>query len=293
MTKKRGLGKGLGALIPDFDENTLGKSPTEKKEGLIYLPVDKITTNPNQPRKQFSESEITELSLSIKESGILQPLLVKKTGQGYELIAGERRLRAAHKAGLLVVPVIIREADEKTSQEIALIENIQRKDLNVIEQAEAYKGLIQRYQYTQEDISKKMGKNRTVITNALRLLKLPEEIKKDLLKEKISMGHARAYLGVETVSVQKEAHKQVLKKSLSVRQTENLIKKLKTAKKTKTGNKRPEAEQIQNEFIINELQKRFSTKVKIIKKGKKGNIIIEYYSEEDFNRIYDVLRGYK
>lgn len=291
MIKKRGLGKGIGALIPDFDESTLEKRSSDQNRDLIYAPVDEITTNPNQPRKTFSEEEMQELSQSIKESGILQPLLVKKSNSGYELIAGERRLRAAHKAGLLVVPVIVKQADEKTSQEMALIENIQRKDLNVIEEAEAYQSLIQRYQYTQEDVSRKLGKNRTVITNALRLLKLPEIIKKDLLKDKITMGHARAYLGVDTVSVQKEAHKLVLKKSLSVRQTEDLIKRLKTPASAKTVKKKQETEQVQNEFILNELQKIFSTKVNIIKNGKKGKIIIEYYSEDDFNRIYDVLRG--
>jgi len=164
---------------------------------------------------------------------VLQPLLVKKAEKGFELIAGERRLRAALKAGLMVVPVILKDVDEQTSQEIALIENIQRKDLNVIEEAEAYQSLIKRYDYTQEDVSKKLGKNRTVITNALRLLKLSESIKNDLLREKISMGHARAYLGIEAPEAQKEVHKQVLKKGLSVRQTESLIKKTKNRKNGK------------------------------------------------------------
>ena len=291
MIKKRGLGRGIGALIPDFDESVLDKKGTQSQKGLFFAPIDEIITNPNQPRKTFSEEAIKELSLSIKEKGVLQPLLVKKAEKGYELIAGERRLRASHKAGLLVVPVILKDVDEQTSQEIALIENIQRKDLNVLEEAEAYQSLIKRYKYTQEDVSKKLGKNRTVITNALRLLKLSESIKKDLLQEKISMGHARAYLGIESSSVQHEVHKKVLKKGLSVRQAENLIKKLKTEGLENKGNKKQETEEIQNEFLLNELQKKFSTKVNIIKKGKKGKIIIEYYSEEDLNRIYDVLRG--
>jgi len=291
MIKKRGLGKGIGALIPDFDDSVLDKKETKSEKDLFYAPIDEIKTNPNQPRKTFSEEAIKELSLSIKEKGVLQPLLVKKAEKGFELIAGERRLRAAHKAGLLVVPVILKEADEQTSQEIALIENIQRKDLNVLEEAEAYQSLINRYDYTQEDVSKRLGKNRTVITNALRLLKLSESIKKDLLKEKISMGHARAYLGVDSSPLQQEVHKKVLKKGLSVRQTENLIKKLKTDSLEKKTKKIPGTEEIQNEFLVNELQKMFSTKVNITKRGKKGQIIIEYYSEEDLNRIYDVLRG--
>ena len=291
MIKKRGLGKGIGALIPDFDDSVLDKKGTQSQKDLFFTPIDKIITNPNQPRKIFSEEAINELSLSIKEKGVLQPLLVKKAEKGYELIAGERRLRASHKAGLLVVPVILKDVDEQTSQEIALIENIQRKDLNVLEEAEAYKSLIKRYNYTQEDVSKKLGKNRTVITNALRLLKLSESIKKDLLQEKISMGHARAYLGIESSSVQHEVHKKVLKKGLSVRQAENLIKKLKTEGLENKVKKKQETEEIQNEFLLNELQKKFSTKVNITKKGKKGQIIIEYYSDEDLNRIYDVLRG--
>ncbi len=191
---------------------------------------------------------------------MLQPLLVKKAEKGFELIAGERRLRAALKAGLMVVPVILKDVDEQTSQEIALIENIQRKDLNVIEEAEAYQSLIKRYDYTQEDVSKKLGKNRTVITNALRLLKLSESIKNDLLREKISMGHARAYLGIEAPEAQKEVHKQVLKKGLSVRQTESLIKKLKTEKTEKEVKKKTGVEEIQNEHILNELQKSFRPK---------------------------------
>ncbi len=292
MIKKRGLGKGIGALIPDFDGSVLDKKSAQSQKDLFFTPIDEITTNPNQPRKIFSEEAIKELSLSIEEKGVLQPLLVKRAEKGFELIAGERRLRAAHKAGLLVVPVILKDVDEQTSQEIALIENIQRKDLNVLEEAEAYQNLINRYNYTQEDVSKKLGKNRTVITNALRLLKLSESIKKDLLLEKISMGHARAYLGVESSSVQHEVHKKVLKKGLSVRQTENLIKKLKTEGLEKKVKKKPETEDIQNEFLLNELQKKFSTKVNITKRGKKGQIIIEYYSDEDLNRIFDVLRGF-
>jgi len=219
MIRKKGLGKGISALIPDFNDADLEKRGPEKNKDFFYAAIDEIATNPNQPRKIFSEEEITELSFSIKEQGVLQPLLVKKAEKGFELIAGERRLRAALKAGLMVVPVILKDVDEQTSQEIALIENIQRKDLNVIEEAEAYQSLIKRYDYTQEDVSKKLGKNRTVITNALRLLKLSESIKNDLLREKISMGHARAYLGIEAPEAQKEVHKQVLKKGLSVRQT--------------------------------------------------------------------------
>ena len=263
MIKKRGLGKGIGALIPDFDDSVLDKKGTQSQKDLFFAPIDEIITNPNQPRKNFSEEAIKELSLSIKEKGVLQPLLVKKAIKGYELIAGERRLRASHKAGLLVVPVILKDVDEQTSQEIALIENIQRKDLNVLEEAEAYQRLIKRYNYTQEDVSKKLGKNRTVITNALRLLKLSESIKKDLLQEKISMGHARAYLGIESSSLQHEVHKKVLKKGLSVRQTENLIKKLKTEGLENKVKKKQETEEIENEYILNELQKKFSTKVKI------------------------------
>jgi ParB family chromosome partitioning protein len=287
MSKKRGLGKGISALIPDLDEGII-----DAKEGILQVSIDEIKTNPFQSRKTFPKEKIDELASSIKEKGILQPLLVRKDESGYEIIAGERRLRAAYKIGLSTVPVIVREADERTQQEIALIENIQREDLNVIEEAEAYESLIERFNYTQEEVSQKVGKSRTAVTNALRLLKLGKNIKEDLLQNRITMGHARAYLGAESSAVQAQVHRKVTRKGLSVRQTENLIKKLKTGEKEKGRKKdRSLTDQVQYDFILDELRKRFATKVNVIRKGNKGKIVIEFYSNEEFERIYALLRG--
>lgn len=288
MSKKRGLGRGINALIPDMGAGAI----LEANESIAQINIEEIRANPLQPRKIFSEDELRELADSIKEKGVLQPLLVSLDAAGYELIAGERRLRAAHKAGLSTVPVIIKKVAESERHEIALIENIQRKDLNVLEEAGGYQTLIERYDYTQETVSKKLGKNRTVITNALRLLKLNKNIKQDLINNRISMGHARAYLGLESAAGQQELHRIVLKKGLSVRQTEALTKKLKedkTVKKQKGGES--PAEKAQNEFIIDELRKRFATKVRILRKGERGKIIIEFYSNAEFDKIYDLLRS--
>ena len=288
MVKKRGLGKGISALIPDVQE-----AIPDKKGGLLQVRIEEITTNPFQPRKEFSETNIEELSSSIKEKGILQPLIVTKSESGYELIAGERRLRAALKAGILTVPVTVRTSDEKERQEIALIENIQREDLNVIEVAEGCQRLIERFDSTQEEIAKRLGKSRSVITNILRLLRLSRNIKEALRQKKIFMGHARAYLSLESTAKQKEAHKIVVKKRLSVRQTETLTKKMGAAStKSKTGKPDTGIEKTQNAFIADDLKKRFSTKVNILRKGEKGKVVIEFYSNEDFERIYDLLRGY-
>lgn len=286
MTKIRGLGKGIGALIPQ------GESVLDSTAGIINLTIDEIKTNPFQPRKNFSEETLDELASSIKQKGILQPLLVRREGPEYLLIAGERRLRAAYKAGLSTVPVrVISVADTELS-EIALIENLQREDLNIIEEAEAYQGLIDRFKYTQEAVAEKVGKSRAAVTNALRLLRLNRNIKEDIIQEKISMGHARAYLGLDSPAIQDEAHRIVIKRGLSVRQTEKLIQNMKESKRAKKSKKDISAiEQAQYAFIMDELQKRFATKINLKRSGNKGKIIIDFYSNEDFERIYDLLRG--
>lgn len=284
MSKPRGLGKGIGALIPDLDTDII-----EQRDSILHLPIELIKANPFQPRKNFPEEKMVELADSIREKGILQPLLVKRDQDGYELIAGERRLRAAYKAGISIVPVIVKKVDEQTRQEIALIENIQREDLNVLEEAEAYQSLIDRFHYTQEEISKRVGKSRTTITNTLRLLKLSEHIRRDLLENKISMGHARAYLGLESTTLQNEVHRKVIKHGMSVRQTEKSIKLLKNNKSNREKDKNS-PDNVQIDYIIDDLRRRFSTRVDINRKGNRGKIIIEFYSNEDFERIYDLLR---
>jgi len=286
MTKTRGLGKGISALIPE------GESVLDSQQTFFTVPIEQIKTNPHQPRKSFPEETIEELAASIKQHGILQPLLVKREGHEYVLIAGERRLRAAYKAGVQTIPVRLVSGDESELSEKSLIENLQREDLNPIEEAEAYQYLIQRFDYTQETIAEKVGKSRTAITNALRLLRLSQNIKNDLVQQKISMGHARAYLGLESQALLEEAHKIVMKRGLSVRQTERLVQQLKLNKRLrKTKKHLSSIEEAQYNFIMDELQKKFATKIHLVRHGTKGKIIIDFFSDEDFERIYQLLRG--
>jgi len=286
MTKTRGLGKGISALIPE------GESVLDSQQTFFTVPIEQIKTNPHQPRKSFPEETIEELAASIKQHGILQPLLVKREGHEYVLIAGERRLRAAYKAGVQTIPVRLVSGDESELSEKSLIENLQREDLNPIEEAEAYQYLIQRFDYTQETIAEKVGKSRTAITNALRLLRLSQNIKNDLVQQKISMGHARAYLGLESQALLEEAHKIVMKRGLSVRQTERLVQQLKLNKRLrKTKKHLSSIEEAQYNFIMDELQKKFATKIHLVHHGTKGKIIIDFFSDEDFERIYQLLRG--
>ncbi|MCP4714641.1 MAG: ParB/RepB/Spo0J family partition protein, partial [Deltaproteobacteria bacterium] len=197
---------------------------------------------------------------------------------------------AALKAGLSTVPVIVKDVDDRARQEIALIENIQREDLNVLEEAEAYQGLIERFSYTQEEVSKRVGKSRTVVTNSLRLLKLSSTIKADLLDDKVSMGHARAYLGLDDPLLQQEVHRTVIKKGLSVRQTEDCVKRHRSGSfKTKSTKKQQNTSEY--DHVVEELRKRFATKIDVSRSGKRGKIVIEFFSGDDFERIYDLLRG--
>lgn len=284
--KPKGLGRGLGALIPE-GEAVVPAAPA----GVQQANIDHIEVNPFQPRKIFSEDAIAELAASITSKGVLQPLLVKKYGSGYQLIAGERRLRAAMKAGLRTVPVIVKEVDEQDAREIALIENLLRTDLNVVEEAEGYQSLIGSYGYTQEQLAEKIGKSRSAIANALRLLKLSPVIKQDLMNGAIDMGHARAYLSLDSRSVQEIAHKEVLKKGLSVRQTEALVKKLKEGGKKTKEKQELSSEDAQLSHLAGQLQKKLGARVRIQGRGDKGTICIEYCSHDDFERLYELLRG--
>lgn len=285
---KRGLGRGIGALIPVAEE----PSAKENTAHPPRVPIAEITTNPNQPRKQFNEEHLQELAASIKEKGVLQPLLVCRTNEGYELIAGERRLRAAMKAGLDTVPVVIKNVCDREKQEIALIENIQREDLNALEEAQAYQSLIEQFTYTQEEVAQKVGKSRSAVTNALRLLKLDAAIKRDLMHNAISMGHARAYLALETGAQQKKVHILVMKKGLSVRQTENYIKKIKLGKiNINLYSKASHSKTNEFDHLLEDLRKRFATKIHIEGRPDKGRVVMEFFSRDDFERIYDLLRG--
>ena len=283
-TKRMALGKGLGALLPEFGQAEL--------KTLLFCGIEEIIPNRSQPRKHFDESKIEELAWSIKEKGILEPLIVRRMDQGYELIVGERRWRAAQKAGLKEVPVIVKEAEGREALEISLIENIQREDLNPIEAAEAFKHLIEEFDISQEDLSKRIGKDRTTITNTLRLLRLPLEVRNQLLENRITPGHARAILSLENKEKQKELCALIIKKGLSVREAEAIAKRWseKPKKSIAPVKKRGDLES-QLSSLQDSLRKYLGTKVLITPKDKKGKIEIEYYSHEDLERIVEAILG--
>jgi ParB family chromosome partitioning protein len=283
-TKRMALGKGLGALLPEFGQ------PEPKT--LLYCGIEEIIANRSQPRKHFDESKLQELAESIKEKGILEPLIVRRTEQGYELMVGERRWRAAQKAGLKEVPILVKEAERREALEISLIENLQREDLNPIEAAEAFKNLIEEFNISQEDLSKRIGKDRTTIANTLRLLKLPVEVKNQLLQNRITSGHARAILSLESKEKQKELCALIIKKGLSVREAEALAKRWsEKPKKTVAPVKQRGDLESQLGSLQDSLRKYLGTKVQITPKGKRGKIEIEYYSHEDLERIVEAIIG--
>ncbi len=283
-TKRMALGKGLGALLPEYGQ------PEPKT--LLYCGIEEIIPNRSQPRKHFDESKLQELAESIKEKGILEPLLVRRTDQGYELIVGERRWRAAQKAGLKEVPVVVKEADRREVLEISLIENLQREDLNPIEAAESFKHLLEEFNIRQEDLSQRIGKDRTTITNTLRLLKLPLEVRNQLLQNRITSGHARAILSLESKEKQKELCALIIKKGLSVREAEAIAKRWsEKPKKSITPVKKRGDLESQLSSLQDSLRKYLGTKVHINPKGKNGRIEIEYYSHEDLERIVEAILG--
>jgi ParB family chromosome partitioning protein len=281
MAERKALGKGLGALIPDI------QGSIEEKEASLYCNISEIQLNPYQPRTLFNQEKIEDLANSIKEKGVIQPLLVKKVGNDYQLIAGERRLRAAKRAGVTKVPVIVKDVSDAEQLEYALIENLQRENLNPIEEAEAYKRLMKKFDYTQQKLSQALSKNRATVANLLRLLKLPTEVKKSLAQEEITMGHARSLLSLSEPQKQREAYRIVVRKGLSVRETEKLVKKLTLVKKKKA----PEKGLVDLEYMRNDLRQWLGTQVKIVTSGKKGKIIIEFYSSEELERIIERIRG--
>ena len=284
VTKRMALGKGLGALLPEF-EQPQGKT-------FLYCGIEEIVPNRSQPRKHFDESKLQELAESIKEKGILEPLIVRRIDQGYELIVGERRWRAAQKAGLKEVPVLVKEIQGQEVLEISLIENLQREDLNPVEEAEAYKRLTEEFNLNQEELATRVGKDRTTITNTLRLLKLPPEVKNQLLQNQITPGHARAILSLDDKGKQKELCAVIIQKGLSVREAEVLAKRW--SEKPKRGvtsvRKRGEVES-QLEAFQDSLRGYLGTKVQIKPKGRRGKIEIEYYSNEDLERIIEAILG--
>lgn len=283
-TKRMALGKGLGALLPEFEQGEL--------KTLLYCGIEEIVPNRSQPRKHFDESRLQELAESIKEKGILEPLIVRRIEQGYELIVGERRWRAAQKAGLKEVPVLVKEAEGREALELSLIENLQRENLNPIEEADAFKRLSEEFNITQGELATRLGKDRTTITNALRLLKLPVEVRNQLLQNRITSGHARAILSLETKEKQKELCSLIIQKGLSVREAEAIAKRWseKPKKKGLSDRRRGELESQLNS-LQDSLRQYLGTKVRITPKGKRGKIEIEYYSHEDLQRIVEAILG--
>ena len=280
MSKKFGLGKGLGALIPE-EENI------EDGSTVLKVSMKFIKANKDQPRKSFDPEKISELAQSIKEHGVIQPIVLNKEGDTYTVIAGERRFRAAKSIGLVEIPAIIMNIDNKEVLEISLIENIQREDLNPIEEALAYKRLLVDFNLTQEEISKKVCKSRTAITNCMRLLNLDERVQDYIIDGVISEGHGRAILGLADKEIQYGIAQMVIDDNLNVRETERLVKNFENEKKEKVIKNQ---NNIYYKDIMNKLENRFGTKVFINSKNKnKGKIEIEYYSEEDFERILEVF----
>ncbi len=293
MAKKSGLGKGLDLLIPNnanikTEEKTDENSIQEKAE--VFVKLSQVEPNKSQPRKNFNEDSLIELSESIKQFGIIQPLIVQKKEDYYEIIAGERRWRAAKLAGLKEIPVIIREYSDEERMEIALIENLQREDLNPVEEALAYKSLIKEYNLKQDEIAEKVSKSRTAVTNSMRLLNLPEEVQNMIVDEMISSGHGRALLAIEDEKTQITIANKIFEEKLSVRETERLVKALNHPKEKK------EKEEYTDTFIYEKFENDFKeilgSNVSIKRKSRdKGKIEIDYYSNEDLERIMDLMKS--
>lgn len=273
---KKGLGKGLSALITSADTD---------ETGVKEIKINEIEPNSEQPRKYFNDEKLAQLAESIKLHGVVQPLIVQRSEDTYKIVAGERRWRAARIAGLQTIPVIIRDLSSKQVMEIALIENLQREDLNAIEEAEAYEKLMEEYGMTQEDISATVGKSRPAIANSVRLLTLQDKIKSKVINGELSGGHARALLSIEDISLQLKAADEITKKGLNVRDTELLVKRLTTQK----GKKKKNTTDVEYQAIEEKLREAFGTKVKIMNGKKSGKIMIEYYSLDELDRIMNLV----
>lgn len=291
--KNRGLGRGLDALfaeqapiMPDNRVETEEKSNSYVRDKVLYIDINDIKPNAEQPRKTFDKEKISELSQSIIEHGIIQPLVVRKSGKHYEIVAGERRWRAAREAELSVVPCIVRQFSDEENMLVAIIENMQREDLNPIEEAMGLEQMINAYGMTQEEVSKSVSKSRPYITNTLRLLKLPEEIKALVSEGKISTGHARALITVKNKTKQEELCKKIIKDGISVRDVERLAsEEKKTRKKPLKRVKSPDTLNVERE-----LKEIYGTKVTINSRGNKGTIELEFYSKDELNRLIDLLK---
>jgi ParB family chromosome partitioning protein len=289
VEKRHALGRGLDALIGDALEGT-GRTPGAAFE----VDIDRLSPNSYQPRTRTEDARIDELAQSIKSNGVIQPILVRPSGHGYQIIAGERRWHAAQRAGLLKVPVTVRDVPEGQDLKLlewALIENIQREDLNVIEEALAYKRLIEEFKLTQEDIAAAVGKDRSSVANILRLLKLPQDVRDDVLGGRLTMGHARALLALEKEQEQRNLAREVVAKGWSVRETEQMVTRALTHAGAPGGKKKgaPRELDVHTRAAQDKLRLTFGTKVDIARKGKGGEIRIAFKNEEELIRIYEIL----
>ena len=306
MSRKSGLGKGLDSLIPNIStgkpqkteklstnsvKNVDNSVETVGKTAPTMLKISQVEPNRGQPRKKFDEETLEELAESIRQHGILQPLLVQKRDNHYEIVAGERRWRAAKLAGLREIPVLIQEFTDQEAMEIALIENIQREDLNAVEEAQAYRTLMQEFHLTQEEVAEKVGKSRAAVANRLRLLRLPEKIQGWLAAGELSEGHARAILSLEDEERQLEAARQVMEKKLSVRETEKLVRELQKPPAQKKDDSWREKDQFIYEKLEEELRALTGTKAVIQRRENgRGRIQLNYYSVEELERLMDLFR---
>lgn len=289
---KKGLGsKGLGleALL-NSKMNELNEKTQET--GVFEVDIDKIEPNKNQPRKIFEENALEELAESIKEHGVIQPIILKKINSGYEIIAGERRWRASKIAGIKKIPAVVKNIDDLKAFETALVENLQREGLNPMEEAKSYKRLIEEFSLSQEEAAKKVGKSRSVVANVMRLLNLDERVQIFISENKLSNGHGRALLGISDNNIQFETAEKIIKEELSVRETEKLVKKI-TENNNKDKKEKREIKFNTNnyKYIENDLKSIFGTKVKLSNNKNKGKIEIEYYSDEDLDRLIGIMKG--
>lgn len=283
LVKRKALGKGLSALI---------QTPEKIGDNYLQCSINEITPSSVQPRKDFNEQHLQELADSIKEKGIIEPLLVRRSGNGYyELIAGERRWRAAKLAGLKEVPVVVRDATDEESLELAIIENIQRADLNAMEEAEAYKNLMDRFGLSQDETAKRVGKERATVANYLRLLKLPPEVKDELKNGAISMGHAKVLLSLDGHATQREICRRIIQKELSVRETEEIAKYYTKGDKKSSSSSQKKTAHVKS--LEDELRNIFGTKVLVKDKKGKGRVEVEFYSYEELERILEMFRNIK
>lgn len=288
--KKRGLGKGLSALISDKPsmESILSSTVETGDNGIKKIPLEEIIPKSDQPRKDFNDETLNDLAKSIETNGVIQPILLRKRDDKYEIIAGERRYRASQIAKLKEIPAIIVDADDEDAAKLALVENIQREDLNPIEEAMAYKQLMEEFDLRQEDLANAIGKSRTYITNTVRLLKLDDRVIEHLYKGNLTTGHGKVLLGIKDKDEQVKLAEKIIATGLNVRETESEVKKSKEKKKPKKEKPRkdPHLADVEEEFM-----RILGTKVRLVKDKNVGRIEIEFYSEEDLERIYDIISG--